>query len=362
MNLYAKQTEKHTSKNQHKSVSAFVQRRKNIFALNVTKNRLQMPETNELKSLILIRTWNVPIAKKELFDAILNELYTLFPPITYENWWFHQPAWNYSKCENYMDFSLNLLYPYILKNIDMSKPRFQQYERLKAEFQKNINKMINNAPSFVNNGDPYSIHIDILETDESGCDIELTCQPFLYLNIMNFNAKIDNAKKQYAMLTCERFLKTLAVGLKAKEIDKTESNIASFSSFLGINQNWMTSTYALQLQEVSITIVAQKKGIALDRESVERILNKEIKEKDFSFSHQYEAFARAVKRLYDIDIPLMAMWLRKMRQAVLHEGHNPTEQEKELAISATICLLQELKKVYEAETLTANDSAAPDKK
>jgi hypothetical protein len=58
----------------------------------------------------------------------------------------------------------------------------------------------------------------------------------------------------------------------------------------------------------------------------------------------------------------MAMWLRKMRQAVLHEGHNPTEQEKELAISATVCLLKELKKVFETETVTANDSAATDKK
>lgn len=321
-----------------------------------------MSETNDLKSLILTRTWHVPIPKKELFDAILNELYKLFPPITYESWWFHQPAWNYSKSENYMDFSLNLLYPYILKNVDLSKPLLQQYERLKAEFQKNVNKMINNAPSFVSDGDPYTLHIDILKTDESGCDIEVTCKPFLYWNITNFNAKIDNMRKQHAMLTCERFLKTLAVGLNAKDFDKTESDLARYTAFLGIDRNWMSATYALQLQEVSITMVAQKKGIALNRENVERILNKKIKEKDFSFSHQYEAFAKEVKRLYKIEIPLLPMWLRKMRQAVLHEGHNPTEKEKELAISATVCLLKELKKVYEAETVSANDSAATEEK
>jgi Zn-finger nucleic acid-binding protein len=321
-----------------------------------------MSENYDLKSLILTRTWHVPIAKKELFDAIVNELDKLFPPITYESWWFYQPAWNYSHSENYMDFSIKLEYLYILKNINASKPLYEQYQKLKAEFNKNVDKLIDSAPSIVSNGDPSTLHIDILKTDESGCEIEVTCHPFLYWNITNFKAKIDNMEKQHAMLTCERYLKTLAVGLNAKDIDKTESNLAKFSSFLGINENWMTSTYALQLQEVSITMVAQKKGIALDRENVERILNKEIKEKDFSFSHKYEALAKEVKRLYDIEIPFMAMWLRKMRQAVLHEGHNPTEQEKELAISATVCLLKELKKIFETETVTANDPAATDKK
>jgi hypothetical protein len=310
-----------------------------------------MSEANDLKSLMLTRTWNVPIAKKELFDAILNELSKLFQPITYGNLGFYQPAWNYSKSENYMDFSLNFLYPYILKNIDPSKPLLLQCERLKAEFQKNVIKMINNAPSFVNNGDPYRIHIDILKTDESGCDIELTCHPFLYLNITKFNAKIDKMSKQNAMLTCERFLKTLAVGLNAKEIDKIESNIATFSSFLGINQNWMPSTYALQLQEVSVTIVAKKKGIDLTKPNVEKILGKRIQEQEFS--SQYEAFTKEAKNRYNVDIPLMPAFLRKTRQAVLHEGYSPNEKEKEIIVSVTIDLLKELKKVWEAEPVIA---------
>ena len=319
-----------------------------------------MSDTNDLKSLIFTQTLHVPIAKEDLFNSILEQLFKLFPPITIENWWFHQEAWDYSQSENYMDFCLKPEYFYILHKTDSSTP-LKEYERLKTEFKKNPNTIMKTAPSFIRNDYPYRIHIDVLKTDESGCDIEIECHPFLYLNITLFKAKVDNLEKQDAVLSFERHLKTLAIGLNAKEIDKTESNMAPYCSFLGISQNWMTSTYALQLQEVSITMVAKKKGIALDRENVEKILNKEIKEKDFSFSHQYEAFANEAKRLYDIDIPFMAIWLRKMRQAVLHEGHNPTEQEKDLAISATVCLLKELKKVYEAKTVASNDSPA-DKK
>lgn len=310
-----------------------------------------MSETIDLKNLILTSTWHTPLVKKDLFDAILNELSKLFPPITYENLWFYKPAWNYSHFENYMDFSLNLEYFYILRNTDPSKPLLRQYEKLKTEFEKNVNKIIPNAPSIFSNSDPFAIHIDILKTDESGCEIEIICHPFLYWNITRFKAKIDNIEKQHAILTCERYLKTLAVGLNAKDIDKTESNIAQFSLFMGINQNWMSSTYALQLQEVSITLVAKKKGIDLTKENVEKILNKKIQEKEF-YSLQYEAFTKEVQRLYGIEIPLMPSFLRKMRQAVLHEGYSPKENEKELIVSVTIGLLKELKKVYEADKIT----------
>jgi hypothetical protein len=58
----------------------------------------------------------------------------------------------------------------------------------------------------------------------------------------------------------------------------------------------------------------------------------------------------------------MTKWLRKMRQEVLHEGCIPTEDEKELATSATVNLLKELKKVYDAEKVTENNSIATHKK
>lgn len=316
-----------------------------------------MSVTN-LKNLIIIKTWRVPISKKELFNAILMQLNNLFPPITYKQWWFYQPAWNAFDHDNYMDFYLQLVYLYINGNIDRSKPLYEQYVRLKAEFHKNVNKMLKNAPSFVSNGDPQTLHIDILETSESGCVVEIECCPFLYFNITNFKAKIDSMGKQHALIMCERFLKTLAVGLNAKEIDRAQSDIAKFTTFLGIDKNWMSATYALQLQEVSITMVAKKKGISLKKEDVERILDCKITE-GFGFDHQYKAFAKEVKRLYDIEIPSLARFLRKMRQAVLHEGYNPTNREKELIVSATIDLLKALENVYKVEKVT--NSIIPDK-
>lgn len=307
-----------------------------------------MSDVIDLKSLIFKKTWHVPIVKKELFKKISIELSKLFPPININAWWFYLDAWNYSESENYMDFSLKPVYFYVRFKSN-SNTTAKEYEKLKTEFEKDY-KSVSKIPLFFRNDYPYKMHVDVLKTDDSGCDIDIECYPFLYFNILDFKAKIDKLEKQDAVLSFERHLKTLAIGLNATEIDKTESNIAQYSLFLGINQNWMTATYALQLQEVSITMMAKEKEISLKRENVERILNKNIKEKDFSFAYQYEAFTKEVKRLYDIEIPLLPMWLRKMRQAVLHEGRNPNEHEKNLAVSATIRLLKELKKLHEAET------------
>jgi len=267
--------------------------------------------------------WHVPISKKELFSAIEKQLCKLFTPIEIDfPYYFYQPSWVTANHDNYMRFSLDQKYLYIRRNTDLSKPMIQEFEKLKAEYSKNRNKLILNSPSFILNGDPLLLNIAILKTDESGCVIEIECYPFLYFNILDFKAKVNRIGKQHALIMCERHLKNLAIGLNAKEIDRTESDIAKFTTFLGIDRNWMTTTYALQLQEVSITIVAKKKGISLKKEDVERILDCKITA-GFGFDHQYKAFAKEVKRLYGIDIPSLAIFLRKMRQAVLHEGYNP---------------------------------------
>jgi intein/homing endonuclease len=112
----------------------------------------------------------------------------------------------------------------------------------------------------------------------------------------------------------------------------------------------MCATYALQLQEVSIFLVAKEKGISLQMKNVERILKRKKNKNESTFDAQYKAFAKEVECLYGVKIPSLAMWLRKMRQAVLHEGYNPTEKERKLAVSATIQLLKELKKVHYTET------------
>jgi hypothetical protein len=210
-----------------------------------------MSEEDNLENLILRRKLHIPIAKKELFNSILEELCKFFPTIVLEQWWFCESAWKSSASENYADFSLNPEYFYILKNANPSKPKLLEYERLRAEFKKNHDKILDDLHSLIMDDYPFQLHIDILKDDESGCDIEIECHPFLYFHTTYFQAKVPSMGKQHALLMCERYIKTLAISLRAKEIDKTESDIAEFTDFLGINRNWMSATYALQLQERS---------------------------------------------------------------------------------------------------------------
>ncbi len=55
------------------------------------------------------------------------------------------------------------------------------------------------------------------------------------------------------------FLRTLSNKEMNEESSNTQPDIAKLSSFLGIDKNWMTSTNALQLQEVAVVLVARKK-------------------------------------------------------------------------------------------------------
>ena len=96
----------------------------------------QMSEDSNLKRLIFTRTWHTPIAKKELFNIIVNELYKLFPPMNFPQWWFYSSAWVQTDSGNYMDFYLNPEYFYIRHKIDSTTP-IKEYERLKTEFKKN---------------------------------------------------------------------------------------------------------------------------------------------------------------------------------------------------------------------------------
>jgi len=139
--------------------------------------------------------------------------------------------------------------------------------------------------------------------------------------------------------------KTVTEQLPQKE-KPSEVTVMESASFLGLDINWLLATSALQLQEVAITLVSKRKGIALDKTNVEKVLNKEI-ENALSFNDQYEAFSRQVKDAFNIEMPILTGHLRKMRAKVLHEGYNPKPEEAEPIVSFTIGLLQKLKRISE---------------
>jgi hypothetical protein len=165
--------------------------------------------------------------------------------------------------------------------------------------------------------------------------------------IMNWEAKerVSNVRyfKQNLKETIDTFFESAI--LKVREIESPEptADLMDSAFFLGLDTNWSVATCALQLQEVATILVAEKNGIRLDKPNIEKILGKKIK--DFSFNYQYEGFSREVKRLFNIEMPILTMHLRRMRIAVLHEGYNPKPEEKDSIVSFTVGLLQKLKNI-----------------
>jgi hypothetical protein len=134
---------------------------------------------------------------------------------------------------------------------------------------------------------------------------------------------------------------------KPQRPEPSSFDLMNAASFLGLDTNWSSATCALQLQEVAVILVAERKEIKLDKQNIERLLNRKVQET--SFNDQYEAFSVEAKRLFNIEMPILAMHLRRMRVNVLHEGYNPTPEEKDSIVRFTIGLLQKLKDMYESE-------------
>jgi hypothetical protein len=145
--------------------------------------------------------------------------------------------------------------------------------------------------------------------------------------------------------TVDRFFKDIILSIKKIEPLEPTANLMDAASFLSLNTDWSVATCALQLQEVSIKLVAEKSKIDLSKTNVERLLNAKIPSSDFSFNHQYEAFGKEVKRLFKIDMPFLTTQFRRMRVKVLHEGYNPEPEEKDSLVSFTIGLLKKLEDI-----------------
>jgi len=161
-----------------------------------------------------------------------------------------------------------------------------------------------------------------------------------------FNAVYEEAKMRVANINNVKtkigeihdiFWKQVVVVLRR---EKETASLMESASFLGLDFNWSLATCALQLQEVAITLVAKRKNILLDKANVERTLNKRIQR--LTFNDQYEAFSVQVKKSFEVEMPILAQHLRKMRAKVLHEGYNPKPEETESIVGFTIGLLQKL--------------------
>jgi len=134
---------------------------------------------------------------------------------------------------------------------------------------------------------------------------------------------------------------------KSPRMPQTEAKSPEFSkhiSFLSLDENWVFATIALQLQEVSVTILSKRLGVVLDKQNIEKILAKKV-EGDLTFNLKYDAFSKEVKTLYNVMMPIMTKNLRKMRAEILHKGYNPKKEETDAIVSFTMGFLQKLESI-----------------
>lgn len=116
--------------------------------------------------------------------------------------------------------------------------------------------------------------------------------------------------------------------------------------FLELDFSWMLSTIALQLQEVAMTLTAEKLGIALDKSGVSKILGRQI-EGELSFKDRYAAFCMEIKKRKDTTLSMLPSDLRGIRTRVLHEGKSPQANETKLLVDFTCSFLKDLQQVLQ---------------
>lgn len=177
---------------------------------------------------------------------------------------------------------------------------------------------------------------------------------------------VDNMKTSYLSLKAQLgFLesKRESIGeIKIEEYQKLKSLIETFKlesssinslfslseecKFLELDFSWILSTIALQLQEVAMTLVAEKLGIALDKSGVSKILGRQV-EGELSFRDRYAAFCREIKNRKDTTLSMLPSDLRGIRTRVLHEGKSPQANETKLLVDFTCSFLKELQRVLQ---------------
>jgi len=177
---------------------------------------------------------------------------------------------------------------------------------------------------------------------------------------------IDQMKTSYLALKAQLgFLesKRQSIGeIKIEEYQKLKSLIETYKlessaidslfslseecKFLELDFSWILSTIALQLQEVAMTLMAEKLGIALDKSGVSKILGRQI-EGELSFRDRYAAFCTEIKKRKDTTLSMLPSDLRGIRTRVLHEGKSPQANEAKLLVDFTCSFLKELQRVLQ---------------
>jgi len=131
-----------------------------------------------------------------------------------------------------------------------------------------------------------------------------------------------------------------------------EPNLLENLGIIGLSKDWASAAVALQLQEIAITLFAEKSGIKLDKENVEKTLNRKVepqKTEFLAFSDKYEAFSQIMKKNFGQEMPILLSDLRRTRVGILHIGKNPTPEDTKAITVFTKDLLDKLSKIAKSK-------------
>lgn len=168
----------------------------------------------DISKLITRQTYLVPKGKEELFASILKELNKDSRCEELENLNIQEWMVN-SRHGNSISYFKDPEYLYILTKGGFRQQNYpQNLPKLRTEFRQmeglqGIRYVFNIYESCA----PQELQIDITNSDEKGCRIEVVCIPILYYKYTKFKfTNFGESEIQDSNLVCERFLKTIFVG------------------------------------------------------------------------------------------------------------------------------------------------------
>lgn len=129
---------------------------------------------------------------------------------------------------------------------------------------------------------------------------------------------------------------------------KTFLELIKKAQNLNLDINWIISAISLQLQEIAILKCASSNNIKLDKNNVEQVLGRKIKEetkKYLSFGDQYDLLSYKIEQERQVKMPKLTKDLRKMRVRVLHEGYNPVPEVTDGIAKFSLGFLDKLKEI-----------------
>lgn len=164
----------------------------------------------DLERLRVRQSFFVPIKKEKLAQLIHHEL--LGNPKLGGKLHVITKPWTMEMHGDLISFHKSYRYSYILLRLS-GLPTLKEVEKISKEFGKNRAGKYLETVECIRGNSPDDIFVNIMRSEERGCEIEVECLPVLYRKIsLGKIERVEEHQIQDAYINCERFLRTIFVG------------------------------------------------------------------------------------------------------------------------------------------------------